>query len=171
MSDDPETQLHSGATEEIVRAANSQPAVIVADAIKKRCQSVLAALKLAITYEIATACQSLCRRSDGSVLYSSRNSYESFRDFDFDRVWTEIETNVPYLIEIMNAVSGKNTGIEGTTHDLRVKFSFLYSVLMSERWHELSLLKRVNTILIIEGGCTKKVRFSIHFCAVVFIIF
>ena len=132
---------------------------------------MLAALKLAITDEIATACQSLCRRSDGSVLYSSRNSYESLRDVDFDRVWTEIETNVPYLIEIMNAVSGKNTGIEGTTHDLRVKFSFLYAVLMSERWHELSLLKRVDTILIIEGGCTKKARFSIHVCAVVFIIF
>jgi len=29
---------------------------------------------------------------------------------------------------------------------------------MSERWHELSLLKRVNTILIIEGGCTKQLQ-------------
>ena len=60
MCDDPETQLHCGDTEEIVQAANSQPAVIVADVIKKRCPSVLAALKLAITYEIATACQTLC---------------------------------------------------------------------------------------------------------------
>lgn len=87
------------------------------------------------------------------------NSYESLRDFDFDRVWSEMEKNIPYLIEIMNAVSGTNTGIEGTKRDLRVKFSFLYSILMSERWHELSLLKRVNTILIIEGGCTKQVRY------------
>ena len=173
MPDDPETQLHGGdtSTKEIVRAANSQPAVIVADVINKRCPSVLAAPKSAIADEIATACQTLCRRSDGSVLYSSRNSYESLRDFDFDCVWAEIEKNVPYLIEIMNAVSGKNTGIEGTTHDLRVKFSFLYSVLTSERWHELSLLKRVNTILIIEGGCTKKVRCFIHVYAVVVIIY
>ena len=171
MLDDPETQLHGGDTEEIVRAANSQPAGIVADVIKNRCPSVLAALKSAIKDELATACQTLCRRSDGSVLYSSRNSYESLRDFDFDRVWAEMETNIPYLIEIMNAVSGKNTGIEGTKHDLRVKFSFLYSVLMSERWHELSLLKRVNTILIIEGGCTKKVRCFIHVYAAVVIVF
>ena len=77
MPDGPEIQLHCGV---IVRAANSQPAVIVADVIKKRCPSVLAALKFAITDEIATACQMLCRRSDGSVLYSSRNSYESLKD-------------------------------------------------------------------------------------------
>ena len=86
---------------------------------------------------------------------------------------------VPFFIEIMNAVSGKNLGMENTELDVSVKFCFLYSVysvLMNERWHELSLLKRVfskkkfhrppppvlydrslNTIFIIEGGCTKKV--------------
>jgi len=43
-----------------------------------------------------------------------------------------------------------------------VKYSFLYSILMNERWHELNLVKRVNTVLIIEGGCTKKVSNIIH---------
>ena len=118
---------------------------------------MIAALKLAIKDEITTACQALCRRSDGSVLFSNRNSFETLRDFDFDRVWTEMKTNVPFFMEIMNAVSGKNLGMENTELDVRVKFYFLYSVLMYERWHELSLLKRVNTILIIEGRCTKKV--------------
>ena len=125
--------------------------------IKQRSPSVIAALKLAIKDEIAAACQTLCRRSDGSVLYSNRNSFENLKEFDFDRVWTEMKSNVPFFIEIMNAVSGKNLGMENTELDVRVKFCFLYSVLMNERWHELSLLKRVNTILIIEGGCTKKV--------------
>ena len=160
LPDVPEVQFNKDSdTEEIVRVMNSQPAVIVADIVKKRCPRLLAALKLVITDEIATACQMLCRRSDGSVLYSNRDSYESLRDFDFAQVWAEMASNIPYVIEIMNAVSGRNTGIEGTAHDLRVKFSFLYSVLMSERWHELSLLKRVNTILMIEGGCTKTVKF------------
>ena len=68
-----------------------------------------------------------------------------------------MKTNVPFLIEIMNAVSGKNLGMENTELDVHVKFCFLYSVLMNDRWHELGLRKRVNTILIIEGGCTKKV--------------
>ena len=71
---------------------------------------------------------------------------------------------MPFFIEIMNAVSRKNLGMENTEHDVRVKFCFLYSVLMNERWHELSLLKRVNTILIIEGGCTKKVCTVLCIC-------
>lgn len=68
-------------------------------------------------------------------------------------MWNEIERNIPFVIHIMNAVSGKDTNT-----DLRVKYSFLYSILMNERWHELSVLKRVNTVLVIEGGCTKQVR-------------
>ena len=51
----------------------------------------------------------------------------------------------------------KLLGMENTGLDVRVKFYFLYSVLMNEKWQELSLLKRVSTILIIEGGYTKKV--------------
>ena len=150
------SKLIDGDTEEFIRVTNTQPAVI-ADVIKQRSPSVIAALKLAIKDEIAAACQTLCRRSDGSVLYSNRNSFETLKGFDFDRVWTEMKSIVPFFIEIMNAVSGKNLGMENTELDVRIKFCFLYSVLMNERWHELSLLKRVNTILIIEGGCTKKV--------------
>ena len=150
------SNLIDGDTEEFIRVANTQPAVI-ADVIKERCPSVIAALKLAIKGEITAACQTLCRRPDGPVLYSNRNSFETLKEFDFDRVWTEMKTNVPFFIEIMNAVSGKNLGTENTELEVRVKFCFLYSVLMNERGHELSLLKRVNTILIIEGGCTKKV--------------
>ena len=68
-----------GGTEEFIRVANTQPAVI-ADVIKQRCPSVIEALNLAIKDEIAAGCQTLCRRSDGSVLYSNRNSFETLRD-------------------------------------------------------------------------------------------
>ena len=57
----------------------------------------------------------------------------------------------------MNAVSGKENSVAETKLEVQVKYSFLYLILMNERWHELNLVKRVNTILIIEGGCTKKV--------------
>ena len=33
---------------------------------------------------------------------------------------------------------------------------------MNERWHELNLVKCVNTVLVIEGGCTKKVSDIIY---------
>lgn len=134
-------------------ALNSKPPSYVAEIIRKHCPHVLSALASLISEDVNTACQKLCRRSDGSVLYGS--DYESLKDFSFDRIWQEMETNIPFLITLMNAVSGKSS----TTPDLRVKYSFLYSILMSERWHELSVVKRVNTVLVIEGGCTKKVRF------------
>lgn len=77
-------------------------------------------------------------------------------NFDLNKVWVELKTCHTYLVEIMNAVSGKKSAAE-TKRELQVKYSFLYSILMNERWHELNLVKRVNSVLIIEGGCTKKV--------------
>ena len=77
-------------------------------------------------------------------------------NFDLNKVWVELKTSHPYLVEIMNAVSGKKSAAE-TKRELQVKYSFLYSILMNERWHELNPVKRVNSVLIIEGGCTKKV--------------
>ena len=124
------SKIIDGDPEEFIRVANTQPAVI-ADVIKQRSPSVIAALKLTIKDEIAAACQTLCRRSDGSVLYSNRNSFETLKGFDFDRVWTEMKSIVPFFIEIMNAVSGKNLGMENTELDVRVKFCFLYSVPVS----------------------------------------
>lgn len=139
----------------IIRALNSKSPSNVAEIIREHCPHVLSSLRLLISEEINTACKKLCRRSDGSVLYG--HSYQSLKDFSFDSVWNEIESNIPFLVSIMNAVCGKSF----TTPDLRVKYGFIYSILMSERWHELSLLKRVNTVLIIEGGCTKKVSISL----------
>lgn len=78
-------------------------------------------------------------------------------NFDLNKVWVELKTSHPYLVKIMNAVSGKEKSAAETKRELQVKYSFLYSILMNERWHELNLVKRVNSVLIIEGGCTKKV--------------
>ena len=153
---DQDLQVDQVNDKQIMGVLNSKPPFNVAEIIRKYCPKVLSALKELISEEITTACQKLCRRSDGSVLYG--NSYESLKEFTFDSVWSEMERSIPFVITLMNAVSGKSS----TTANLRVKYSFLYSILMSERWHELSLLKRVNTVLVIEGGCTKKVSYKLH---------
>jgi hypothetical protein len=90
--------------------------------------------------------------------------YESLQDFDFKKIWNEFKTNLPFLVELMNAVSNNDSDIEGTGHELMVKYSFLYSILMNERWHELSLVKRMITVLTIEGGCSKQVSKSTVYC-------
>ena len=86
---------------------------------------------MAIVEETNSASKKLCKCSDSSVFYG--NSYENLKEFDFENVWNEMETNIPFVIDIMNAVSGKGGSIEDVKNELRVKFSFVYSVLMNER--------------------------------------
>ena len=143
----------------IVQAVSHKDATVLAAILKDHCPGVLKELKKTIREELKTSCAKLCKRSQGSVLYG--NDYDSMKDFDFNKVWLELKTNLPYLVELMNAVSGKENSVAETKLELQVKYSFLYSILMNERWHELNLVKRVNTVLIIEGGCTKKVSNTI----------
>ena len=84
------------------------------------------------------------------------------KDFDFNKIWLELKTNLPFLVKLMNAVSGKENSIPEIKLELQVKYRFLYSILMNERWHELNLVKCVNTVLVIEGGCTKEVSDIIY---------
>ena len=91
----------------ITGALNSQPADPMAEIIRTHCPNVFLALKSAIAAEVRTACQKLCRRSQGSVLYGNR--YESVKEFTFDSIWNELERNIPFMIQIMSAVSAKNS--------------------------------------------------------------
>ena len=144
----------------IVEAVSHKDAVVLAAILKDHCPSVVKELKKTVSEELKTSCAKLCKRSHGSVLYG--NDYDSMKDFDFGKVWLELKTNLPFLVELMNAVSGKENSVAETKLELQVKYSFLYSILMNERWHELNLVKRVNTVLVIEGGCTKKVSNIIY---------
>ena len=140
----------------ITVAANTKQPFVVAGTIFKECPGVLSSVKLSIANELKSACQSLCKRSGGSELYDK--NYNSMQEFDFEKLWREMKANVLFIVDIFNAVSG-NTSIEDIKDGLKVKYCPLYSILMHKRWNELSLLKRVNTILAIEGGCTKQVWF------------
>ena len=139
----------------VVQAVSHKDATVLAAILKDHCPSVVKELKKTIREELKTLCAKLCKRSQGSVLYG--NDYDSMKDFDVNKVWLELKTNLPFLVELMNAVSGKENSVAETKLEVQVKYSFLYSILMNERWHELNLVKRVNTVFIIEGGCTKKV--------------
>ena len=57
-------------------------------------------------------------------------------------------THHPFLIDMLNAMTGKEIDIKNTTDELKVKYCFIYSIIMNIRWHELSLFQRVNTVLL-----------------------
>ena len=123
----------------IVRAISHRDAAVLAAILRDHCPGVVEEVKKTIREELKTLWAKLSKNSQGSVLYG--NDYDSMKDFDFNTIWLELKTNLPFLVELMNAVSGKENSIAETKLELQVKYSFLYSILMNERWHEFNLVK------------------------------
>ena len=101
------------------------------------------------------SCDKLAKRKNSSLLLN--HSYEGLRDFNFVELWEEIQINHPLFINVMKVMCIKNIQ-DDISEEIKIKICFIYSILMQTRWHELSLLQRTNTVLLIEGGCSKKVR-------------
>jgi len=113
------------------------------------------AFKRVLVENVNKNAQQLCKRKSGSVLRDS--SFEILEKFHFEDIWQEMVKNQPFLVDMLNAVTGKHVNHMLTTDAVKIKLSQIYSILMFSRWNELSLLQRLNTVLIIEGGCSKQV--------------
>lgn len=144
--------------EQIQVTARTKDASVFVDNVMKHCPNVVEEMKRRITDNIKVSCKNLCHRNNGSVLHAGRqNPYGMMINFSFAKLWEEMETNIPYVIEVLNAITGVER--DKAKQDLQAKYGFLYSVLMNVRWHELSLVQRLNTLCLIEGGCSKQVQF------------
>ena len=128
----------------------------IAKTVLKIPKTSLATRKL-IAEEMSVSCQSLCKRKGKkSVLLDT--TYKGLSEFAIEKIWEEIKDNHPFLLDIFNSISGKNIDFDDTAAELKIKYCFVYGILVNCRWHELSLLQRINTILLIEGGCSKQVH-------------
>jgi hypothetical protein len=106
--------------------------------------------------EINQNTQQLCKRKEkSSVLYNK--CYKGLSEFKIDDVWEELILHHSFFIDVLNTITGERCDIINTPEKLKTKYCFIYSILMFSRWHELSLFQRVNTILLLEGGCSKQV--------------
>ena len=121
--------------------------------------NVFYSLKSMIANDMTQKAQNLKKRKNGSVLYGQ--TYESLAGFEFQSIWNEMKTNFPYLIDIFSAVAGLSKTYDDIEQSERVKFCFIYSILMNINWNSLSLLQRMNTVLMLEGGGSKKVSLCI----------
>ena len=81
-------------------------------------------------------------------------------------LWEEMENNIPYFIDVLNAVTG--VAREEAKQKLLSKVLFFYFVLMNVHWQELSLVQRLNTLCFIEGGCSKQVQFLCVYIGLLF---
>lgn len=110
-------------------------------------------VKKEIEKDIENNCKRLCSKSDLSIL--GKTSYTDMSKFNTDEIWNEFYTNFPYLVDILKTVCKADD--DPPKHDVKIKLSFIYSVLLNMRWSKLSLTQRVNTVLMIESGSSKKV--------------
>ena len=92
------------------------------------------------------------RTGHKSVLHGT--AYRDLINLNLDKIWAEIEENCKIIIKFFNAITSKTADQDPS---MKVKYCFVYAILMNARWSEFSLLQRVNTVLVIEGGCSKKV--------------
>ncbi|XP_057307902.1 uncharacterized protein LOC130645814 [Hydractinia symbiolongicarpus] len=101
--------------------------------------------------DLNMACKSLCRRDEnGSTLLN--NTYDGLSNLQIKNIKTEM-LKIPYFVDILETIAGD---IENRQSE--IKYAFIYSILMQSRWHELSLFQRINTTLLIEGGCSKQLQ-------------
>lgn len=153
------THITARERERIAAAAKTEDACVFADIIMKHCPNVFGEIKRKITDNIMASCEKLCHRNNGSILHAGRQDpYGMMINFSFEKLWEEMETNIPYVIAVLNAVTGVER--DKAKQCVQAKYGFLYSILMNVRWHELSLIQRLNTLCLIEGGCSKQVYFS-----------
>ena len=143
----------------VERSTGTKEPTAVAHAINATIPNVLYGIKRDIVKSISDACSVLCCRSGGSVLYDKH--FKDMSEFNFAKIWTEIIQSVPFVVDILNAISGLKCDIDDTPLCMQVKYSFVNSILMNNRWRELSLLQRINTVLMIRGGGNKQVIFSV----------
>ena len=143
----------------VERSTGTKEPTVVAHVINATVPTVLYGIKRDNVKSISDACSVLCRRSGGSVLYDK--NFKDMSEFNFDKIWTEMVQSVPFVVDVLNAISGLTCDIDDTPQCMQVKYCFVYSILMNNRWHELSLLQRMNTVLMIRGGGHKQVIFSI----------
>ena len=116
--------------------------------------SVMNDIKNLMNNNIENSCTKLCSKINGSVL--GNTNYTSLSECNIENIWNEFVCNFPYLVEILKIFCRdyNNTTIN---HNHKIKLSFIYAILLNTRWSKLSQFQRINTVLMIESGCSKKV--------------
>ena len=119
-------------------------------------ESIDLANKKNILQHMDKQAESLCKRKGKtSILY--HKGYKEISEFKLELLWKEIVQNFSFLIDMLNSISGEKCSVSETPHALKIKYCMIYSILMFQRWHELSLFQRLTTVLLLEGGCSKQV--------------
>ena len=138
---------------------DSRSPLTVAETICKN-PSILGSVQNIIENGIKEKCKKLRSKTNRFTL--GYTNYQSMFQFSIDKLWDEFISELPFLVNTLKVIF--KDYIDETKHDVKVKFCFTYSVLLDARWSHLSLFQRINSVLMIESGSSKKVGLYVSFC-------
>ena len=140
---------------ELLIASDTSESEDIAKFLITSCPNITKDFKAVPVEEISQSVNKSCSRKNGSVLYVK--NYPDLEHFQFEKLHQEIECHVSFVVQILKALSQKDyTSNDPEIMDtLKPKFCMIYDICLSTRWHELSSLKRLFTVSLIEGGSSK----------------
>ena len=105
-----------------------------------------------VLYELNKECKKLCTKNEPSEL--RKNCFNDMAAFDWKNLASEMSNRCPFLLDLLLTVM-KKTKEDHT--DILPRLGLCCSILMQTRNRELSLVQRLNTVLMTNGNAKKEV--------------
>ena len=91
-----------------------------------------------------------------TVIYLKMCFFKDLENFSWERVITEMKERVPDVLDVLAATAVPNVKVNSEQQS--APLCTAYGILMFTRWKELSLIQKINTILLSVGHATERVQ-------------
>jgi hypothetical protein len=85
--------------------------------------------------------------------------YDELENIDFVTILDELRTKMPFLLDVMMIISMSESQLISATciRSISPRLATCYGILMQHSFHELSLLQRLTSSLLLESIAEQKV--------------
>ena len=110
-----------------------------------------------LLHELDNSCKNICLRSEPSKL--RKNKFLDMTGFEWQKLFSEMSKRCSFLLDVLLTVM--NTAKE-ECDEVMPRLGLCYAILMQTRNRELSLVQRLNTVLLTNGNAKKEVCKTFH---------
>lgn len=112
---------------------------------------MVTATEIVLTH-VDRECSMLCWRQQPSELRN--NDFPNMNTFSWEKLTNEMANRCPVLLDVLLTAMGYS---KENIDKIAPRLSMCYAILMQTRNHELTLVQRLNTILMTNGNAKKQV--------------
>ena len=122
-------------------------------------------LKRLYLEEILEECENAAKYTRGHLPSVLRDkSFETMRDFSWEKILTEAKERCPNLLDVITAVCCRREGqnVQRSGAKRIPPIGTIYAMLLNQYNRELNLVQRINTVLLASGQAETKVCFQLN---------